>query len=241
MEVAGFFYRIYLIDNSQKPVKFLGSAFPIVPNGGLITCRHVVDIVSDANFRLAVYDNEFRRFSIIHKVIFPSNQNLDLAFLPNALDRVKEEYIPILEPSKVLIGEEVYSFGYYAIGGRVEDVTQGYFSGRIVNIFQNQMRGGCPSLTLPYPILEGMSGSPAMTYHNGPKLVGVCYGNQAQRVIASEVVEYQDTKKEYKETVSRIIELGLAHHPFSLSSFLNEMAISGFVVSEEKISLKGLE
>lgn len=242
MQIANFFYKIYLIDSSQKPVSFRGTAFPIIPNGGLITCRHVVDIASESKtLQIAVYDNELKRFAAIREIVFPSEQTLDLAFLPNALGRIKEEFVPILELSKFVIGERVYSFGYYAIGGRVEDVTQGYFSGTIVNMFYNQMKGGCPSLTLQYSVIEGMSGSPVMTYHNGPKLVGVCYGNQAQRIIASEVVEYQDTERECKETVSRIVELGLAHHPSSLINFLREKRVSGFIVSEERLQMKGLE
>jgi len=241
MEIAKFFYKIYSIDNAQNSISFLGTAFPIVPNGGLITCRHVVDITNPKNLQLAVYDNELRRFAMVSEILFPSDQNLDLSFLPNALRRTKEEFIPILEPSELKIGEDIYSFGYYAIGGRVEDVTSGYFSGKIINIFNNKMKGGCPSLTLPYPVIEGMSGSPVMTYHNGPKLVGICYGNHAQRIIAHEVLEYQDDKREYKETISRMVEFGLAHHPSSLIGFLRQRGISSFVVTRERVQIKGLE
>ena len=28
-------------------------------------------------------------------------------------------------------------------------------------------------MTLSYPIIEGLSGSPVLTYHNGPKALGV--------------------------------------------------------------------
>ena len=242
MQIAKFFYKLYLIDHSQKPISFLGTAFSITPNGGLITCRHVVNISYDPqSAHIAVYDNELGRFVSISKFVFPLNQTSDLAFLPNALNRVKKEFVPILEPSRLTIGEEVYSFGYYAIGGRVEDVTQGYFSGRIINMFHNKVISEFPSLLLPYPVIEGMSGSPVMTYHNGPKLVGVCYGNQQQRIVASEIVEYQDDKKEYKETINRIAEFGLAYHPSGLISFLMEKSISDFIVSEQKVEIEGLE
>lgn len=242
MKIANFYYKIYIIDNSQKPISFCGNAFPIIPNGGLITCRHVIDTLYEPEtFKIVVYDNELNRFTKINRIIFPTDNNLDIVLLPNALDRKKEEYIPILEPSKLKIGEDVYSFGYYSIGDSIGNEIPGYFSGKIVNMFNNQMKGGYLSLTLPYSVLEGMSGSPVMTYYNGPKLVGICYGNQALRIIASEVVEYKDTKKEYKESISRITEFGLAYHPSILISFLREKSVNGFIVSEKRLQIKGLE
>lgn len=42
--------------------------------------------------------------------------------------------------------------------GPQREIEQGYFAGRIVNFSKT------PSLTLPYPIIEGMSGSPVLTY-----------------------------------------------------------------------------
>lgn len=242
MEISKFFYKLYLINQLQTPISFLGTAFAIAPNGGLVTCRHVINIdYNHENLKLAVYDNEQKRFNLVNDIVLPFNEPLDLAFLPNALGRTKEEFIPILEPSKLIIGEDVYSFGYYTIGGRVEDVTQGYFSGRIVNMFHNRVIGEYPSLTLPYPVIEGMSGSPVLTYHNGPKLVGVCYGNQSQRIIASEILEYEEAGKGYRETVNRITEFGLAHHPNSIIKFLAEKSVSGFIVSEQKVEVSGLE
>ena len=242
MQISNFYYKIYIIDNTQKPISFCWNAFPITPNGGLVTCRHVIDISYDPKtYKMAVYDNELNRFVRIQKIIFPTDNIIDIAFLPNVLGREKEEYIPILKPSKLKIGEDVYSFGYYSVGDIIGNEIPGYFSGKIVNMFNNQMKGGYLSLTLPYSVLEGMSGSPVMTYCNGPKLVGICYGNQAHRIIASEVVEYKDTKKEYKESISRITEFGLAYHPTILINFLIEKSINDFIVSERGVQIKGLE
>jgi hypothetical protein len=44
MEIAKFFYRLYTTDLDGNRAAFIGSAFPVTPNGGLLTCRHVVDI-----------------------------------------------------------------------------------------------------------------------------------------------------------------------------------------------------
>ena len=41
-------------------------------------------------------------------------------------------------------------------------------------------------MSLSYAVIEGLSGSPVLTYHNGPKLVGMCWGNLQSRIVASE-------------------------------------------------------
>ncbi len=101
--------------------------------------------------------------------------------------------------------------------------TRAYLSGRIVNIFSVDAQRGIHSMLLPYAIIEGMSGSPVLTYHNGPKLVGLATGNQMQRVVAHEVMDYQGSDREYRETINRIVEFGVAYHAATLISFLQEI------------------
>jgi hypothetical protein len=98
-----------------------------------------------------------------------------------------------------------------------------------------------PSITLPYPLLEGMSGSPVLTYHNGPKVVGVGCENRQHRIFVSEVLEYKDTQREYKESINRIVEYGLAYHPMSIMAFLSSINVNDFLVSEKNEQIPGLE
>ena len=44
---------------------------------------------------------------------------------------------------------------------------------------------------LPYAIVEGMSGSAAPTYHNGPKIDELAYGGQTRRVVTRKVMRQQ--------------------------------------------------
>ncbi|MBU1421689.1 MAG: serine protease [Bacteroidetes bacterium] len=205
-----------------------------------MTCRHVVDVAYDSEKQsIALFDNELERFTPVHQIIYPDNEHLDLAYLPNGLSRQKEHFFPILTPEELMIGEDVYSFGHYSAEESSEKMTFGYFKGHIVAFFKNPLKGFSPTITLSYPVIEGLSGSPVLTYHNGPKLVGVCYGSQAQRIMASEIIEYKDTQKEYKETINRIVEFGLAHHPSVIIDFLTSKGITGFVVSTDTIKMNG--
>jgi hypothetical protein len=137
------------------------------------------------------------------------------------------------------IGESIYSFGFFAIGGGLAEIERGYFSGKIVNIFESE--ANTKSFMLPFPILEGMSGSPILTYHYGPKVVGLAYGNRSSRILASEIFEYKDTHKEFKETVHRIIEFGVAYHCASVIRFLIEVGITEHVISDSCVEIPNLE
>jgi len=240
-ERRNLFYKLYTVSPSGEPSQFLGTAFPIAPNGGLLTCRHVVDISLPPDFAVAVFDNERDRFNPLPiPPIYPNNKSVDLAYLPNALSRPKTEFFPILSPNDLKIGEGVYTFGYFAIGGDSRSIEQGYFAGKIVNFFNYEKSNASASFTLPYAILEGMSGSPVLTYHSGPKVVGICIGNRNSRILASEIVEYKDDRREFKESVNRIVEFGVAHHCAAIAVFLSQVGARDFIVSSGQVEVPNL-
>jgi hypothetical protein len=244
MNLEYFFYKLYLLNQNNEPIQYLGSAFPIVPNGGFLTCKHVVDLEMQPAQHLGIYDNEEKCYKRITEVIrFSQNNHIDLAYIPNALQRAKNHYLPILQPNKILIGEDCYTFGHYTVIGDDLDVHRGYFSGKIINIFNDKSKGGLGSLALPFPVIEGLSGSPLLTYHSGVKLVGVCHGNQAHRKIISEVIEYEDATRLFRESVNRIVEFGLAFHPLVIIGFLAELGIAGFTIADTNtpVNIEGLQ
>ena len=120
MDIGPFFYRMVGVPKQGDGAgRFLGTAFPITPDGGLITCRHVVEACT-ADESLATYDNEKHKLVPINTeaIIVPDSPDyLDLAFVPNALKRDKAEFFPLLEPAIITIGEDVYSFGYFRSQG----------------------------------------------------------------------------------------------------------------------------
>lgn len=170
MEISHFFYKLYLVGQDLSAPRFLGTSFPVAPNGGLLTCRHVVDIQVGRGQSIAVLD-ETSRFSPIGPPVYSPDSSVDLAYLPDVLGREKAEFFPILPPPVLKVGFDIYSFGFFAIGGGASTVESGYFAGKIVNFFDCELAPDKAKITLPFPVLEGMSGSPVLTYHSGVKLL----------------------------------------------------------------------
>lgn len=232
MLVKSFFYSIHLTGPDLERRRFLGTAFPITPNGGLITCRHVTAVDKKDCEILAVFDQEKERMVPIDETSIRYTPSLDLSFIPNALGRQKKEFFPILCPDHIILGENVFSVGFYKAGGNVD---VGYFKGNIVNFTPSVGTLEPTGFSLSYAVIEGLSGSPVLTYHHGPKVVGLCHGNIQSRIIASETVDYQDKQFQSRETVNRILELGQAHHATVLIKFLEEFNAQGFEVSSQNV------
>ena len=243
MQISKLFYGVFLVDHlNDEDHRYLGTAFPVSPDGGMLTCRHVVDVDHDPQtHRLGIRDAERGVFAFWDDTLFSSDDGLDLAFVPNALGHSKEEFFPILTPEILRTGSDVYTFGFFQPTGGDGTATQAYLSGAVVNMFSVDADRGIHSLLLPYAIIEGMSGSPVLTYYYGPKVVGLATGNRTQRVVAHEVMDYKDTQREYKETINRVIEFGVAYHAATLVNFLQEIGISEAVVSDQQVGVAGLE
>lgn len=186
--------------------------------------------------RLVVHDNLAGRLVPVTERRFSARLELDLAFLQTGLPATNHSFFPLLTPPVLSVGESVYSYGFFMLAGAQREIEQGYFAGKIVNF--SKTPAGVPvwSLTLPYPIIEGMSGSPVLTYHNGPKVVGLGYGNRSTRILASEVLEYEDRERKVREEINRIMEFGLAYHVSALVEFLAEVGAAGYVVTDQHVN-----
>ena len=233
MEIRKFFYQVYVAGPDLGLRQFLGTAFPITPNGDLITCRHVVDINMKHDEVVVVVDGEMNQAIPVDEIKYPLRPDFDIALIPNAFRRPKKHFFPILSPQDILMGEDVYSFGFYVAEGRIH---AGYFKGNIVNLTQFKETPGLAGMSLSYAVIEGLSGSPVLTYHNGPKVLGLCYGSVQSRIAPREILEYQDERLELRETVPRIVELGQAYHASALVRFLEEVGAQGYIVSSERVS-----
>lgn len=208
-----FLFPIFALGPDGQPQNLRGNAFPVTADGGLVTCRHVIS--ADEGTRLAVVDRENGQLKPIGTAAVPDDGSLDLAFLPKVLARESKQF-PLLSPGDLFVGHDVYTYGFYSPSGRIENVADGYFKGNVVS-FQTDLH---VTATLSYPVIEGLSGSPVLMYHNGIKLVGVCFGSESQRVLASEIVEFKESQREYRETVNRIVEFGLAYRSEVVEAFM---------------------
>jgi hypothetical protein len=241
MDIARFFHKLHLLDDRGIPVRFIGTAFPISPDGGLLTCRHVVDIAIPLGKRLGVFDSEHNRFvPLANRPVYPANAAVDLAFLPRAFGRPKAEFFPMLKGETLTIGFDVYTFGFFAIGAHQAEIEQGYFAGRVINFFNHEKSPKMACLTLPFPVPEGMSGCPILTYHNGPKLVGIGIGNRQSRILASETIEVEEGRTRFRESINRVVEYGVAYHTVAIQHFLAEASLP-CCVSDEGTAIPNLE
>lgn len=118
-------------------------------------------------------------------------------------------------------GADAFSYGFYAQSGHVAHMERGYFAGKVVGVrFKGMHFARGQTLVLPYAVLEGLSGSPVLTYSNGVKLLGICHGSETQRVLAQEIVERHDDQDRLLETVHRVVEFGLAYATSEIVRFV---------------------
>ena len=198
-----------------------------------MTCRHVTDVNKDEDELVAIFDGERNQAVPVKDIQYPQDRGLDIAYIPNALGRPKREFFPILSPMQIVMGDNVYSVGFY-VAGRSPEV--GYFKGNIVNFTQPDKTPESTEMSLSYPVIEGLSGSPVLTFHNGPKIVGLCHGSVQSRIAPREILEYEDERLKFQETVTRIVELGRAYHASALIRFLDEVVAEGYIVSNQHIA-----
>ena len=52
-------------------------------------------------------------------------------------------------------------------------------------------------------------------------------------------MDYKDTKREYKETIYRMVEFGLAYHPLMIVNFLTEIGVPDIIVGNEQVGMPG--
>lgn len=234
MEPQLLFYKVFLDSKGEK--KYLGTAFPITPSGHFLTCYHVVDQPMNIDDQLCLFDNTSKVFQPFTEMIFDKSK--DIAILLNPLNRVNEKYFPILDPSKLIVGSDVYTYGYFINQFNRNIITDGFFKGSIVNFGLNVLADYNLTITLPFPIIEGLSGSPLLIFHNGVKLAGLNLGNNEYRVEQSRVIEYADEKKEIQEVTSRIVEFGIALHPTIIIQYLKSIGINDFLVSSETTDIE---
>jgi len=228
------FAVIALNKRGDAPESFLGNAFAVTGTGGLLTCRHVVD---GANGRpLGVVDIGGRDWCKVETVAYPDDEELDLAFLPSAVQRHGVFPLPLLVGVVIPLGEDAIAYGYLVEGfGSSDPLVPTYHRGHIVAKLSKGSRltpGRHPSWALSFPVIEGLSGSPVTTDHNGMKLIGICYGVEQQRTLAHEVTVVERAGETLREEIHRVVEYGLAYQPQVIESFLSTCAPGEFVVSD---------
>ena len=82
---------------------------------------------------------------------------------------------------------------------------------------------------------------PLLTYHNGPKVVGIATSNKQARILAYEMKNYESGGVAERETVNRIQEFGIAYHGSVIHKAFTELGVKKSVVSDTRIEIPYLE
>jgi hypothetical protein len=116
--MSKFFFPIVRVCGDGKAAGLAGTAFPITPGGGLVTCRHVVDIVDDAGevIPTAIVDGD-RLVPILDPVYLPAPE-FDMALLPSALGREHPHYFPMLPARRLWSAARSTQLGTTALAVR---------------------------------------------------------------------------------------------------------------------------
>jgi hypothetical protein len=238
MDRRKFVFPVFLIDGEGKPIRHLGNAFPITPSGDLLTCKHVAtprDESGDLQ-AIGVFDATRNRLTI-SKRVHVAWEELDLAVIPSGLGEGIGEanFIPFLHPEQIQVGAEVYSSGFYS-NGALESLRSGYFGGKMVSAEDGKKavrQTPYPRLVLPYPVIQGLSGSAVLTYRSGVKIVGVAFGSEEHRVVTDHIIEERDGEDVKETRALRLVEFGLAYPNVVIVAWLEDEGITGFRVMGE--------
>lgn len=92
MQIKTFFYQLHLAGPDLELRQFLGTAFPIAPNGGLIACHHVVGVNKKDDELVVVIDAEMNRVIPVDEIKYSSRPDFDIAFIPDAFQRPRSNF-----------------------------------------------------------------------------------------------------------------------------------------------------
>ena len=206
---------------TSKVTAFLGTGFFVKMNGVFLTAKHIFDFSpkADLEFVASLKVGDGRMNFHHHKVSKIINHpSLDISIC-QIEGMTNNEYVRISEDEPCM-GTIVSSFGY-GDTQKENDFIQLHgrlFQGVVAAVRDNyEWRGiTTPSYELPFPILNGASGSPIFGEGDPLTVIGLAYGNHKSKVYSEEEEEITEVIASGTKTITKNIfnefkTFGLAH------------------------------
>ncbi|MBI5557078.1 MAG: trypsin-like peptidase domain-containing protein [Deltaproteobacteria bacterium] len=224
--------------NNPNKFRFLGTGFYIDSKGHLITCNHVISSLLE-NEKIISYQLGIKQETEIE--IIHISSKYDIALCKSISPPSINIFWPFIDETLINLGSEVEVYGYVnePIGPEKLPFRQRYLRGYITGISRDDNYPD--SFELSFPVLFGMSGSPLICHlkfegveKRQTGIVGCAYGSRESEIVHHTVVESDD----YKEKVSKIVELGMALNPQAIFSIFKNTDVDIYVHTEKEIPLK---
>ena len=203
--------------------RFAGSCFFIDAKGTAVTCSHIIEGLAKDEVLFSFDKNK----NIPVQVIW-QHETDDFAIIKLPVTDTK---FFNLRHDRTILGLDIMSYGFLNGGLKNGSIKidyrfmKGYVSRSDSSPESIRSRG---VLETSYPSLSGFSGT-AVFCNNGEELdlVGMLFQNVESSVEVFAFKEISESGKvEFRESVNRIVELGLAHTTDTIVSYLKESQVS---------------
>jgi hypothetical protein len=222
-------------DNTK--FRFLGSGFYIGNQGYLLTCNHVIESAAKDE---SLFTYQLGKKRTLELTVIRKSGRYDISLCKSLSPDIKNPW-HFIDEAYITLGSDVEVYGYLhePLGDHELPFTQRYFKGHVTSI--SRQKQFPDSFELNIPVLFGMSGAPLICHlpvkgetQRRTCIAGMIYGCRESEVVRHTVIEIED----YKERVSKIVELGLSYMPRAIFCLLEETAIDFDI---EVVSEKALE
>ncbi|MCE7556449.1 S1 family peptidase [Aliivibrio fischeri] len=208
----------------DKTERFVGSCFFIDNEGTAVTCSHIIEGLAEDE-ELCTLDEKTNNHIPIDIIWQHDTDDFAIIKLP-----IRGNKFFNLRYDRPILGLDVMSYGF--LNGGVSNqilkidyrLMKGYVS-RLGNEAEHIRSKGV--FETSYPSLSGFSGT-AVFCQNGNELdlVGMLFQNVESTVEVFAFKEISESGEvEFKESVNRIVEFGLAHTTDTIVRYLNESQV----------------
>lgn len=218
----------HIVDTNSKKLiikleRYIGTCFFIGDNGQIATCGHIVENKQDDDF---IYGKNLNTNEI--DMIYDLKVHPKYDFAIGYFRKHKDHKVFNFGKMKHAAGMDVRTFGFTDAGkdGKDINIVPRLFKGNIVGYgLGPKVPKSRSTVELSFPSLSGFSGSPLLNEHTD-ELIGMLFHNTESRIEVYSNSEIDEDGKITKESVNRIVELGLAHSIEDIIQFISDLKIN---------------